>query len=137
MASYTIMGYLSHALPNEYRNYVMAKWMRSYRYGNDYIKLSDSDSYFEAYNSYINIVLMHPSAIVRIAALADDPDVALGFSVCRDTILDYVWVHKDNRKQGIGGFLVPPNIEAFTHLTRVGLKLWPLQLPGAKFKPFL
>ncbi len=111
--------------------------MRSFRYGNDYMKLADSDSYYRSYEIYLTLLLYKPEAVVRLAVLTDDPDVALGFSVVRGPILDYVHVHKDFRKQGIGKKLVPNDIETITHLTKTGMKLWSTKLPKATFDPFI
>jgi GNAT superfamily N-acetyltransferase len=111
--------------------------MRSYRYGNEYIKLIDSDHYFESYSIFINRILCDPHTIVRIAVLSDNLDVALGFSVMRMATLDYVHVHKDCRKQGIAKMLVPFSISTFTHLTKIAAKLWSTKAPNAKLKPFV
>jgi hypothetical protein len=135
--SYTVIRYAGRSLPDIYRNLVLSKWMRSFRYGNDYIKLADSDSYYFAYSIYINRILnLLPDTLVRLAVLTSDTDVVLGFSVIRGRILDFVHVHKDQRRQGIGRSLVPDYIERFTHLTRTGMKLWPTKMPKCKFDPF-
>lgn len=139
LTSYTIYRYRGADLPHQYFNYVFTKWSRSYRYGNDYIKLCDSDSYFAAYRNYIQALLRKPDTRVRIAGLTDDIDVVLGFSVIRGKVLDYVYVHRDFRNHGIGASLVdvpPDKIEVMTHLTRTALKIWPKKLPDAKFNPF-
>lgn len=135
--SYVILRYAGYNLPDRYYNFVKSKWMNSYRYGNDYIKLCYSPSYFAAYSHYIDALMAtKANVVVRIAALNSDLDVALGFSVARGNTLDYVHVHKDCRRQGIGKHLVPAGIDTITHLTKVGLKLWPLKLATAKFNPF-
>ena len=135
ITSYTIKRYNGFC-PEDFKNFIRSRWMRSYRFGNDYIKLADSDSYFAKYTYYLTILLSHPEMHLRIAALTESPDVALGFSVCRGNILDYVHVQKDFRKQGIGMKLIPNGINTFTHLTRTGIKLWSTKLPNAKFNPF-
>lgn len=120
---------------NPYRNMVMSRWSRSYRFGNDYIKLSDSTAYFAAYTVYISRIIGSAATTIRIAVLADEPDTALGFAVTRGNALDFVHVQKDFRNQGIGRFLVPDNIKVVTHLTRTGIRLWS-KVPGAIFNPF-
>lgn len=116
-------------VPDQYHSLIYSKWMRSYRYGNDYIKLADSDSYYATYIRHITRVLSDSQTVVRLAVLSDDKDVVLGFSVSRGTILDYVHVHKDMRRIGIGTKLIPPGIEWFTHLTRTAMTIW-----GSKYK---
>lgn len=135
-STYTVVGYPGQSFPSQYVNYVRARWMRSYRFGNDFIRLIDSDAYFTSYTYYLTGLLFRPDAFIRLAVLTDTPDVALGFSVCRDGILDYIHVHKDYRKIGIGKKLMPPGIKIFTHLTKTGMKLWPTKLADAKFNPF-
>jgi GNAT superfamily N-acetyltransferase len=115
---------------------IFSKWLRSLRYGNDYFRLIDPDEYWKAYNAYIKSILMRGDTMVRIASLTEDADVALGFSVVRGAVLDYVHVHKDFRKKGIGRILVPKNIKVITHLTKTGLSIWGSKYPKWKFNPF-
>lgn len=136
-SSYSVISYPGTSLPDTYQNLIFSKWLRSLRYGNDYYKLIDQDAYFIAYHAYISKLLAQPDAIVRLAVLTDDPDVVLGFSVTRGTTLDYVHVHKDFRKQGIGTTLVPKDIHSITHLTKIGMAIWNAKLAHAKFNPFI
>jgi hypothetical protein len=134
--SYTILRYAGPMLPHGYKNLILSKWMKSYRYGNDYIKLTNPDSYFAAYSKYISLLLSQSQTLVRLAVLSDDNDVTLGFSVSRNRTLDYIHVHKDFRRQGIGRMLWPSYVDSFTHLTKIGLKLWSTKCPGVIFDPF-
>lgn len=135
--TYTIVRYLGKELPANYRSLILSKWMRSYRYGNDYIGLTDSDAYFAAYGIFITaLISLRPDTVVRLAVLSDDRDVVLGFSVTRGNVLDYVHVHKDYRRQQIARRLVPIEVNQFTHLTKAGLKIWATKAPSAKFNPF-
>lgn len=124
-------------LPRQYLNLVRARWMRSYRHNNDYMKLIDSDSYYQAYSKYIMSILGREETIVRLAVLEEDSDVTLGFGVSENTTLHYVEVPTAYRRQGIGGGLVPTDIKWFTHLTKTGIKLWAEKFPQAKFNPFI
>jgi GNAT superfamily N-acetyltransferase len=133
-ASYQIISYKAGALPKQYQAMVYSKWLRSLRYGNDYFRLIDGDAYFNAYHLYLENILAKAS--IRLSVLSDDRDVVLGFSVHRGSILDYIHVQKDYRKQGIGLALLPPDITIITHLTRKGMTFWSSKLPKAKFNPF-
>lgn len=135
-SSYSVVPYQGQSLPESYKNLVYAKWLRSLRYGNDYFKLIDSDSYFKAYHKYIEHLLSRPSLIVRFAVLTEDPDVVLGFSVSEGTTLHYVHVHMDNRRLGIGRSLVPFEVKTITHITKIGLSIWNAKMPHAVFNPF-
>lgn len=136
MSQYAIVAHRGYQLPESYQPIVFSQWLRSLRFGNDFFKLIDSDDYFEAYHRYIEQVLDHPDAMVRFATLADNLDVVLGFSVCRDNILDYVYVGKDYRLIGIARSLVPAGVDTITHLTRTGLTIWGNKNKPWKFNPF-
>lgn len=136
MSSYTIFRYSGEVLPFEFRNFVLANWLRSFRRGNDYMKLTDTVSYYAMYQLYIYKILDLPETSVRIASLTDDPDIALGFSVSRGNILDFVFVRKENRKFGIGKSLIPEGINTITHLTRTGMSIWNNKYPSWKFNLF-
>jgi GNAT superfamily N-acetyltransferase len=134
--SYKIIGCYGKNLPSQYKNMIFSRWLRSLRHGNDYFKLIDSDTYYDTYHRYIELVLARKNTIVSIAVLSDDEDVALGFSIQEGVALHYIHVHKDNRKQGIATALVSKKIEVITHLTKTGLVVWNLKLPNAIFDPF-
>ncbi len=136
MSTYSITSYPAKDLPEQFTGLVFSKWLRSLRYGNDYFKLIETKSYYEAYHRYICAVLGRVETVVRIAALSDDPDVVLGFSVYRHDILEYVHVHKDMRGKGIGTRLVPKDINVITHLTKTGLTIWASKYKQWKFNPF-
>jgi GNAT superfamily N-acetyltransferase len=135
-SSYSVISYPAFQLPETYRNMIFSKWLRSLRYGNDYFKLINSDDYYETYNKVIVNILKNPSAVVRIAVLTDAPDVVLGWSVHRGPILDFVHVHKDMRKQGIGTALLPKDITNITHVTKTGIAVWASKYPQFIFNPF-
>jgi len=143
-ASYVVKNWYGDGVEGELRNLVYSKWKRSYRVGNDYIKLANQESFFRAYDQYISQILNRINTIVRFAVLSDAPDVVLGFAVVerlngapRPNCLHYVHVHKYQRHQGIARKLIgePKDIYCFTHLTRIGLQLWS-KIPDAIFDPF-
>lgn len=133
---YRVVAYSVHAMPKDYRPLIYAKWLRSLRYGNDYFKLSDPVSYYRAYHAYIDRILADIACVVRLAVLADNADIVLGFSVSRGTALDYVYVQPELRRQGIGTKLVPQGIESITHLTRTALTIWASKYAKWRFDPF-
>lgn len=123
-SSYSIIAYPAANLPLSYKNYVLAKWKRTLRDGNDYFKLIDPDRYFAAYNRYTELLLNRPNSTIRVAVLSDDPDVALGWSLIEGDTLHYVFVQKEQRNRGIGKSLVPVDIKWITHLTHTGARIW-------------
>lgn len=115
---------------------IYSKWMKSLRYGNDYFKLAESGPFFSAYQKYISSILARNECSVRIAALSDEPDTCLGFSVSEGDTLHYVHVQKVQRNQGIAKSLVPCHVATITHLTKAGMRIWAEKMPHAKFNPW-
>lgn len=134
--TYSVIAFSGPFLPATYRSLIFAKWLRSLRHGNDFFKLIHTNDYYATYNRLIDALLRKPESVVRLAVLSDDPDVALGFSVCRGSILEYVYVHRDHRRQHIGTLLVPKHIDTITHLTKTGLTIWGGKYGHWKFNPF-
>jgi hypothetical protein len=135
-ASYAVIAYLGKDLPETYRNMILAKWLRTLRFGNDFFRLIESNAYFETYQKYIKAIIGRPQCVVRLAVLSDAPDVCLGFSVSEPDTLHYVWCHKDNRKIGVASALMQFPFSVITHLTSAGMGIWHKKFPAAKFNPF-
>lgn len=116
--TYSVVSYPADSLPAQYTALIFAKWLRSFLYGNKAMekKISHGE-YFVTYHKIIEDILKRPETTVRLAVLTDEPDVVLGFAVCRGNVLDYVYVHRDQRQQGIGTTLIPHSITTITHMT--------------------
>jgi GNAT superfamily N-acetyltransferase len=123
-------------LPESYLHFLLSKWKRSLRHGNDYFRLVRASDYYDAYERYLTRILADERCAVRLAVLDEDADIVLGFSVARGNILDYVYVHKDVRGTGIGKSLVPLGIDTITHLTKTGLVIWSNKRSDWAFNPF-
>lgn len=133
-----IVSYRGKDVPAPYLNMVRSRWARSYKTGNDFMKLVHPPGYYFAYSNYIALILQRPDTEVRLALLEEDRDIALGFAVLQGTILHYVHVPKPYRRQHIATMLVPvEDIKWITHLTRVGMQIWSWKLHNALFNPFL
>lgn len=131
-----MIPYLGSQLPESYRNMILAKWMRTLRFGNDFFKLIESGGYFSSYQIYIKNILIRPACIVRLAVITDDPDTCLGFSVSEPEVLHYVWVEKDNRNIGIATALTRFPFKYITHLTSKGMSIWNKKYRDVQFNPF-
>jgi hypothetical protein len=134
--TYSILMYSAHELPKEYRNLIYSKWQRSLRYGSRFFNMIDSKAYYAASEKIVSNILHRIDAVVRMAVLSDDHDVVLGFSVARGSVLDYIYVHVDQRRMGIGTNLLPKGIDTISHLTNTGLAIWKTKYRGWKFDPF-
>lgn len=137
LASYKVVTLTASRLPlGDATSFIYSKWLRSLRYENDFFRLIDATSYWQAYQNHVSMLLARPETRVNLAVLTDDPDVILGFAVYRGPVLDYVYVHKHQRRLGIAKALVPQGIEAFTHVTKTGLTIWGSKYSKVKFNPF-
>ncbi len=136
--TYSILVFPASQLPEQYTAMIFSKWLRSLRFGNTLFRSMDSDAYYRNYHVYIENLLKKPDSIVRLAVLSDDHDVVLGFSVSREDVLDYIHVHYDYRKIGVGSALVPEGITTFTHITLIGIDIWhnKSKYKNWKFNPF-
>jgi hypothetical protein len=134
LSSYLLLEYAPGKLPEAYFNFVLSRWLRTFKRGNDYMKLVRDDAYYKAYEPYLKRLL--DVATVRLAVLSDDRDVTLGFAVARGNVLDYICVHPMQQFQGIATQLLPEGIDTITHLTRTGLTIWANKYPKLVFNPF-
>lgn len=135
-SSYLILSFAGSQLPKEYQGLVMAKWLRTLKYGADFYKLIDKDAFYPVYSKFIERLLNKEDSVVRLAVLSEDRDVVLGYSLSAGPVLHYVWVQSDQRNQGIGTTLAPKTVEKITHVTNSGIKFWQKKFPNAKFDPF-
>ncbi len=136
--TYSIISYPAAHLPHEYRNVILARWLRSLRNLNDYFKLIDKEAYFNVYEKFIKMILDRPTVLIKLAVLTKDRDVVLGWSVLEGTALHYVHVQEDSRKKfGICSNLIPKDIKYFTHITKHWLSIWNNKYKSAKFNPFI
>jgi GNAT superfamily N-acetyltransferase len=136
MDSYKIVSFQGKDLTGNYKGLVTAKWLHSLRHGNSLFKRISHKEYYQAYNVFLNNLLNKPSCIVQFAVLSDDPDVILGFSVCREDVLDYVHVHRHHRGLGIARKLIPAGTTTFSHITKSWIPIWQEKFKEFKFNPF-
>lgn len=122
--TYDVIAYPAANLPAQYQNMIFSKWLRGLRYGNPLFKNIDADAFFKEYHRYLENLMSKPDSVIRLAVLSDEPDTALGFSVCREDVCDFIHVHKDQRRVGIAKSLFPPNITTMTHITLTAMDIW-------------
>jgi len=120
------------------RNFIMATAMRSICHSDPRFKDVPHKVFMDHYHPVLESRVDGPFTIVKVACLTDDPDTVLGYALYRQvgsqTILDYVYVKAAWRRIGVAKSVMPPNVDAVTHLTAVGKKLMP---KGAIFNPFI
>lgn len=132
--SYKIKTFTGRDFPKAYKNLVLANFMNSLRYGNDLFKLCEKEPYYKAYTIFIENLFQRPDLQVRIALL--DEDTALGWCLYQGSTVHYVWVKKDQRRQGIGQSLLPKQFSTVSHITKRWLGIWANHYPDVRYNPF-
>jgi len=130
--------------PND-RHFILATWLRGLFYGDTWFSQIPKAIFMENYHRALERVFSTPGVKIKVACLADDKDVILGYSVYRTlnhngidiNVLDWVFVKSAWRKIGLAKKLIPPSIEACTHLTKSGTSIIKCKLPNVIFNPFL
>jgi GNAT superfamily N-acetyltransferase len=123
-SSFDIILYPGSLLPKNYEPMILSKMLRSLKYGNEYFKLIENNSYYQNYQRYIRSLLARPGAVVKLAVLSDDYDTVLGWSLVEPYKLHYCYVNKDYRRTGIGRALTKDPFMIITHLTHIGISIW-------------
>jgi GNAT superfamily N-acetyltransferase len=137
-ARYRIISFSGIDLPKNYEAVVYSRFLRGLRYGNVLFRLIESRAYHRAYHQYIEMLLHRPNTTVRLAVLEDDHDNVLGYAIVEPGVLHWVAVHKLSRRNGIAKALVPRGIQAISHLTNTGFKIWNEKLKHTvAFNPFI
>lgn len=135
-ASYKIITLSAAKLPEQYRNLIFSKFLRSLRYGNDYFKLMASSSYFSNYHQYIELLLKRSDVKLKLAVLSDDEDVVLGWAMLQPGVIHYVYVNKEQRNQGIAKSLCANwPFDSVTHLTTIGARIF-AKMKNVTFDPW-
>lgn len=111
---------------------IYSTWLLGLYHGCEWFSRIKKDSFFKNYKLVLDRLL--PRCTVKVAVLADDEDVILGYICYRDNNLDWIFVKKAWRKMGIAKMLVPQEITNCTHLTKVGRSLKPKEWT---FDPFV
>ena len=107
-------------------------WLKGLYFGSSWFSKMDQKTFFQKYRIVINDLLLRSQ--VFVAALKEDQDTVLGYSVIQENILHWIFVKTSWRKMGIAKRLLPDNINTVTHLTDLVRNILPKRF---KFDPFL
>lgn len=122
-------------LPGDF-NFVKATWIKALRFGNAWFAKSEGASYYKAYSRVLDALLASPDLTVKVACLADEPDLILGYAAYRGDTIDFVYVKKRWRGVGIATGLLPAKFHKVTHLTDLGKSILDLKYPEVIFDPW-
>lgn len=104
---------------NSDHSFIFATWLRGLYYGNSFFRQIDKDSFFDRYTFVIQNTLFRPSTVVTVAALKEDPDTIIGYSISEDfpefRALHWVFVKLEWRGQGIARDIIPDGVTVVTH----------------------
>lgn len=121
--------------PND-ANFITSTFLRGVYYGNSFYKKIDQDTFFVRYKAVLATLLSKSTLSLRVACLADDTDIILGWAMWDGPVLHYIYVKDAFRRQGIAKLLTAgAKLDTVTHITTVGDEL--RQRYGWKFNPFL
>jgi hypothetical protein len=113
-------------------NFLLSTFLKGLYYGSDFWQLVDQDAYFSNYEPFIKNLML--KCDIKIACLADDQDVILGYSMFKNDTLHFIFVKKSYRKLGLAKTLYPPGITTVSHITNQGQAI--RKKLGLKFNPF-
>lgn len=119
-------------------SFIYATMLQGLYYGDSWFSRIPKDVFMDNYKRVIAVILNHPTTVVKVACLPEDPDTILGYSILSGDYQQVHWVHvkKVWRNKGVGKRLTPAHPVSFTHLNDLGLKLMK-KFPNTIFNPFL
>jgi len=116
-------------------SFITSAWLKSYRHS-EFASHVPPQIYFKSHHAIIDRI-KEAGAIFTIAAMADNPDVVLGFSCSQLATLHYVYVKLAFRRIGLASRLVHPGVQTVvTHLTKAGAAFKASKLPRAIYNPY-
>lgn len=120
------------------KNLIAGTWLPSLYYGNDWLKEVEKDLFFSKYLEVIVRLMGRDTVYFNAAVLKRDPDTIVSYAVLEPnktgTTLHFVYTKPDWRKKGIGGDLIPTDLNEVTHLTKIGRAIKP---KSVIYNPFL
>lgn len=97
--------------------FVYSTMLKGLYYGCPLYSQIEQRAFFDNYSQIVKRLLGH--AELRVACLADEPETVVGYALVRGPVLDFVFVKKAWRGNGIANRLCA-DINTVTHLTKTG-----------------
>jgi GNAT superfamily N-acetyltransferase len=118
--------------------FIYSTWLKGYYHGNEWFEKNhiDEESYHKIYHQVLEKILFKSNPTIKVAALSEDQDVVIGYSITSNngTLLHWVWVRPVWRNLGIARRLIPSNVMEVSHLTKLARSLKP---KNWEYRPFL
>jgi hypothetical protein len=118
-------------------NFILATFLRGLYYGDSWFSQIPKEIFMANYKAVGEALLSPNKTTIKIACLKEDPSVILGYSILSKDETTIIWLYVKSvwRNKGIAKSLVPKELKAVTHLTKLGQTLLS-KYPGAIFNPF-
>ena len=99
-------------------NFLLSTMLKGLYFGSRFYAPIDQECFFSAYEPFIKQLML--KSTIKVACLADDKDVILGYSIFRSECVSFVFVKKSYRKLGLARMLYPPGMVFCDHITDSG-----------------
>ncbi len=121
-------------------SFIYSTWLRGLYHGSNYYSEIDRQAYFKNKSRDIRNTLLKASSSLRIACIADSPEVILGYAVLdwanTTPVLHWVYVKSAFRGKNIAKQLLEgAAIDTVTHITDLGNEI--RKKKKLKFNPYL
>ena len=101
------------------RAFIYSTALKGLFHGVSLYKEIEKTAFFTNYSKIVDGLLQ--VADIRVACLADDPDVIVGYMICRGDVIDWAFTKQAWRGKGVQKLLAGSSVFKFcTHLTPPG-----------------
>lgn len=125
-------------MTQEDESLIYSTWIRGLYYGNSWFRQIPKHIFTKNYHPVITRLLKRPGVSVKVMCLQEDSDVILAYIVLETAtdgeIIHWIYTRSVWRNLGIANALIPSNVIAVTHLTKIAMDLKPEKWV---FNPFL
>lgn len=117
--------------------FVISTWLRGYYYGEKWVSEIPKEIFMLNYNIILNSLLNNKRISVKVACLAEDPDVILAYVAHShdQKVIHWMFSKAAWRNIGLISKILPKEAVAVSHLTTLGRTLLKKH-PQVKFNPF-
>lgn len=113
-------------------NFILSTMLKGLYYGWSFWQMVDQEAFFSNYEPFLKQLMLRST--IKVACLADDQDVILGYSMFKDSTIHFIFCKKSYRKLGLAKLLYPDGITTVSHLTTQGDHI--RKKLNLKFNPF-
>ena len=124
--------------------FIFSTWLKSYKHSSAFAKRITNDVFFDFHHRLVDAIIRRPQTLIKVACLAEDPFVIIGYLVSEDTrpaVIHYLFVKKAFRQMRVAQILLntleqDPGECVFTHWSYDADHLL-RKYPNATYNPYL